>query len=147
MRKKVNFLMLTLIAMVASLAFSSCSKDDEPKSVENYYFVLTSVKTNLVDPNTGQSIAPALKEELISGSADFDSNGKFHMGKTTKDSALNAFEQSVEAYKRSFNEAYAGKNLLPEGGFIDYNFVLQTQSGSTVTTSTIRVTNDGATSY
>lgn len=147
MRKKVYFLMLTLITMVASLAFSSCSKDDEPKSVENYYFVLTSVNTNLVDPNTGQSLAPALKEELISDSSDLDSNGKFHLGKTTKDRALNAFEKSVENYKRAFNEAYAGKNLLPEGGVIDYNFALQTQSGFTVTTSTIRVTNDGATSY
>jgi hypothetical protein len=146
MRMKVNILMLILITMITSIAFSSCSKDDEPQSVDNYYLVLSAVNTNLVDPTTGQSIAPALQEALIKG-GELDSNGKFSMGKTTKESAINAFNESVENYKKSFNEVYAGKNLLPEGGYFDYEFTLQNKSGVIVVKATIRVTNAGATSH
>lgn len=145
MRKKINFMMLTLIATLASLAFTSCSKDDEPQSVENYFFALTSVGTNLVDAN-GQSLAQTFIKDLIAASSDLDSNGMFHIGNTTKESALNAFDKSVENYRKSFNDAYAGKNLLPEGGYIDFTFSLLTQSVSVVTSATIHVTNNGASS-
>lgn len=146
MKKKVTFLMLTLITMITSLAFTSCSKDDEPQSVENYYLVFTSVYTNLGDPTTGESLAQDVYDEFLAAS-DLDTNGEFAFGKTTEKSALKAFNKSIDNYSKSLNDAYAGKNLLPEGGFIEYNFALKTQSGSTVTNSTIQVTNNGALSY
>lgn len=143
MRKKVNFLMLTLIAMVASLAFSSCSKDDEP--TENYYFQLTDVNTNGVDEE-GNSMASSLKEQWMADN-HADSQGKVTLGKYSRENAIKSFDLTIDALKSQYQEIYAGKNLLPQGCYIDYNFTLLTQSGSSVTSSTIRVTNSGASSY
>lgn len=146
MRMKVKILMLTLITMVTSIAFSSCSKDEEPKSVDDYYLVLSSVNTNLVDATTGQSMALVLLEEA-NNELGLDSKGEYFFGQTTKESAVNAFNGSVENFRKAYNEAYAGKNLLPEGGFIDYEFILKNKSGETFDKATIRVTNNGAITY
>ena len=143
MKKKLSFLMLTLVALVASISFTSCDKDDEPTTTENYYLQLTTVETNLVNANTGESLASTLKEAFLSD-PQFDASGKFSIGKTTKEKAIKAFNQSLENFRKSFNDVYAGKDFLPENGYIVYNFVLQNQSGSRVTSASLRVTNSGA---
>lgn len=143
MKEKAKLLMLSLIAMIASLSLSSCGNDDEPQVTEDYYLCLTAVETNLVNAETGESLASALKAEFISGS-ELDANGKFHMGNTTMESAENAFNQSIANFTKSFNDAYAGKNLLPENGYIVYRFSMETKSGKAVETASIRVTNSGA---
>lgn len=143
MRKKINFLMLTLIAMVTSLVFSSCSKDYEP--TENYYFQLTDVNTNGVDVD-GNSVASSFNEEWIAAN-HADSQGRITLGKYSRENAIKSFDLTIDALKGQYQEIYAGKNLLPQGCYIDYNFALLTQAGSTVKSSSIRVTNNGASSY
>ena len=143
MKKKVTFLMLTLVAMVASISFTSCDKDDEPTYTDNYYLQLTSVQSNLVNQETGESLDSALKEEFIAGS-DLDSSGKFSIGKTSKENAVAAFNQSISNFKQALSNAYVGKNILPNNGYIDYNFVLKNNSGSIVQSTSIRVTNTAA---
>lgn len=145
MKKKVTFLMLTLVAMVASISFTSCDKDDEPTYTDNYYLTLSNVVTNCIDAN-GESIAPALKEAWIS---DFNanSNGQFSIGKTSKEEAIKAFDQSISNIKDAYNATYKGTNLLPEGGYFDLYFTLtSSSSSSSIRSATVRVSNSGATS-
>ena len=144
MKKKVTFLMLTLVTLVTSISFISCNKDDEPTITENYYLQLTTVETNLVNANTGESLAAALRDAFLAD-PQFDSSGKFSIGKTTKENAIDAFNQSIENFRKALNDVYAGKELLPENGYVVYNFVLQNQSGTKVKSASLRVTNSGAT--
>ena len=139
MKKKLNFLMLTFFTIIASLVFSSCSKDDELS--ENYYLQLTDVNTNCIDAD-GNSIAPSLIEAWKTA-ADVDPLRGISLGKYSRENAIKSFDLTIEALKSQYQEIYVGKNLLPEGGYITYKFALQTQSGSTVTSSSIQVTNDG----
>lgn len=146
MRKKTNLLMMTLITMITSLVFSSCSKDDESTDLtENYYFQLTDVNTNCVDAN-GNSVASSLMEEWIIA-ADADPLRGISLGKYSRDNAIKSFDLTIEDLRSRYQELYAGKNILPEGGYIIYKFALKTQSGSVVTHASIRVTNTGVTSY
>lgn len=142
MKKKVTFLMLTLIAVFASLTLGSCDKKDEPQNVENYYLQLSSIVTNLVNEE-GQSLEPALREEWIQA-FNADSQGKVLLGKTTVQNAEDAFDESMYNIRNAYDDAYRGKDLLPEGGFIHYNFSLINESGSRWESASINVTNSGA---
>lgn len=148
MKKKVFFLMLAIIAMVASLSLNSCSKvDDALENAaigEDYYIQLTSVETNLMNPETGESLSKELKNEWISANKG-DSAGKVSMGKLSYDNAIKAFDANIKALTSQFNSLYAEKNILPEGGYIVYNYSLVTKS-STYKSASIRITNSGATS-
>lgn len=142
MKKRVTFLILTLIAMVTSFSFTSCSKDDDaPVVTENYYLQLSSIVTNCVDAN-GQSIEGALKDTWVSASKA-DSQGKVLIGNVTSEIATQWFEEYVNTFKTTFNDTYSGKNLLPEGGYINYNFSLVRENRSIKSTS-VYVTNSGA---
>lgn len=142
MKKKACFLMLTLIAVIASLSLTSCDKVDDVLTGEEYFIQLTSVDTNCLDAN-GQSIANVCKSEWISANKA-SSDGKLSMGKLTYESAEKAFAANLSSMRTQFNEAYAGKNLLPDGGYIQYNFSLVTKSGGPYSRSSITITNSGA---
>ncbi len=142
MRKKLNFLMLTLITMIASISLSSCDKVDDALTGEEYYIQLTSVDTNLINED-GQSLGSALKSEWISANKA-SSDGKKSMGRLTYENAEKAFSSNINSMISQFNDIYAGKNLLPEGGYIDYNFSLVSKSEGPYSRASIRVTNSGA---
>ena len=137
MKKKVNFMMLTLIVAITSLSLTSCDKADD---VENYYIELLSVATNCIDVN-GESIAPAIKQNWVLDVAN--SGERFAIGKTTYDSAIDAFDRSITNMKTGYAEAYVGKNLLPQDGAFELLLALVSKSGSRIKTATIRVTNSG----
>lgn len=143
MKKKLSFLMLTLVALVASMSLNSCDKvTEEVFGVENYYLVLSSVDTNLVDAN-GQSLENTLREAWITA-FNANSDGRFSIGKTTEDKAKTAYYESIQNIKSVYDEAYKGKNLLPEGGYFTLNLALIDNSGSRILSSSVRVTNSGA---
>ena len=146
MKKKVCFLMLTLIAAITSLSLTSCGSDDEPQVKSNYYFKLSSVDTNCLDAN-GESIAPTVKNDWITANKA-DAQGKISLGKMTRENAEKAFDANVNSLRTQANDFYVGK--LPQDGYIDYNFSLVVQSSAvngTEKSATIRVTNSGVSVY
>lgn len=142
MKKKLNFLMLTFITMIASLSLISCDKVDNELSGDTYYLQLTSVDTNLIAED-GQSLASTLKSEWIAANKA-SSDGKMSMGKLTYENAEKAFNNNISSMISQLNEVYAGKDLLPEGGYFTYNFSLVTKSEGPFRRASIKVTNSGA---
>lgn len=139
MKTKLNMLMLTLIAMFACLSLSSCDKDNDP--VGSAYVQLSSVDTNCIDAN-GISIASAVESEWITTNKA-DSQGKVLIGKTSLDRAEELFDQNIASMMTQFNDLYAGKNLLPESGYITYHFSLIFNNAA-IRHASITVTNEGA---
>ena len=77
MKKTIKYLMLTLVAVFACVAISSCNKtdDDDPnKGIGNYYVQLTGVETNCIDA-TGNNLADIFKSGWITENKA-DSQGK-----------------------------------------------------------------------
>lgn len=66
MKKTIKYLMLTLVAVFACVAISSCSKDDDDpnKGIGNYYVQLAGVETNCIDA-TGNNLADIFKSGWI----------------------------------------------------------------------------------
>ena len=147
MKKYFKFLMLALVAVLACVSFSSCSNNDDVdpnKGIGNYYLQLYAVETNCVDKN-GNSIAGNLKEEWIKAN-NADAQGKKAIGKADNETARNWFNQFISALVDGYNEAYAGKNLLPENGWILYSFSLGSDAsyGGASENAIIEITNSGA---
>lgn len=145
MKTKVKNLMLALVAVLACVSISSCSKEEDPNmGIGNYYFQLTNVESNCLDEN-GKNIADALKSAWISAN-NADAQGKMLIGKTDKESACARFTQNVDAQVKAHDDAYRGKNLLPKNGYIRLFFSLGSDAsyGGANESSTIEVTNSGA---
>lgn len=146
MKTTIKYLMLTLVAVFACVSISSCSKDDDDpnKGIGNYYFQLSDVETNCIDAN-GNNYADALKSEWISAN-QADAQGKKAIGKTDNESARAWFNQNINALVQAYDEAYRGKNILPENGYINYYFHLGSDAsyGGANEYATIEVTNSGA---
>ncbi|MCM1116000.1 MAG: hypothetical protein NC342_00470 [Pseudoflavonifractor sp.] len=140
MKTKLNMLMLTLITMFACLSLSSCDKDNDPILGESAYVQLTSVETNCLDAN-GNSIASAAKNEWISANKA-DSQAKVLIGKTSLDRAEELFDQNISFMRSQCYDFCDGKNILPEGGYITYNFAL-IFGNAAVRHASIKITNDG----
>lgn len=133
-----------LIAMVVSMAFVSCGNDDDPDDATGtdiYYLQLTKVVSNLASSD-GQSLANALLQEWITINRA-DNQGRILLGKMTKKSAEEVFDVNISSMTDQFNDLYSGKNILPEGGFIEYHFAL-TDLGRIIKSDVIKVNNDGA---
>lgn len=142
MKRKFNFLMFAFIAVLACLSFASCDKDDDPVAVDNYYLQLSEVSSNLVDAN-GNSLTSALITEWIDA-FKADSQGKIAIGKYSDEkSAENGFYKNLDNIVASYNNAYAGKDLLPDDGFFTLKFYLLKEK-TIITSASIRVTNSGA---
>ena len=146
MKTTIKYLMLTLIAVFACVSISSCSKDDDDPNmgIGNYYFQLYAVESNCVDAN-GNNIADALMSEWISAT-QADAQGNVTIGKTDNESARAWFNQNINALVQAYDEAYRGKNFLPENGYINYYFRLGSDAsyGGANEYATIEVTNSGA---
>ena len=146
MKTTIKYLMLTLIAVFACVSISSCSKDDDDpnKGIGNYYFQLSDVETNCIDAN-GNNLADALKSEWISAN-QADAQGKKTIGKTDNESARAWFNQYINTWVQVYDEAYRGKNNLPENGWIRYSFKLYSDAsyGGATAYATIEITNAGA---
>lgn len=146
MKTTIKYLMLTLAAVFACVSISSCSNDeDDPnKGIGNYYFQLTRVETNCIDAN-GKNLSETFLSEWISANKA-DSKGKIEIGKCDNETAFDWFIQNINAMLQAYNEAYQGKNLLPENGYILYTFYLgsDAQYGGASEYATIEVSNAGA---
>lgn len=146
MKTTIKYLMLTLVAVFACVSISSCSKDDDDpnKGIGNYYFQLYTVESNCIDAN-GNNIADALKSEWISAN-QADAQGKKTIGKTDNESARAWFNQNINALVQAYDDAYRGKNLLPENGWILYSFTLGSDAsyGGATANAIIKITNAGA---
>lgn len=140
MKRKLNMLMLTLITLFACLSLSSCDKDNDPILGESAYIQLSSVDTNCLDAS-GNSIASAVKNEWISANKA-DSQGKILIGKTSLERAEELFDQNISSLRSQYYDAYVGKNILPEGGYITYNFAL-IFGNAAIRHASIMITNDG----
>lgn len=137
--------MLTLIAVCASVSLSSCNKEDEVlNGTGNYYVQLCDLETNLCDAK-GNSLKLALTEEWIKATKA-DKQGKLAIGKMNSEKAVIFFNDFIDAFIRSGNETYAGKNILPEGGWILYSFVLDSDAsyGGAQKNVIIEISNSGA---
>lgn len=146
MKTTIKYLMLALVAVFACVSISSCSKDDDDpnKGIGNYYFQLSDVETNCIDAN-GNNLADAFKSEWISAN-QADAQGKKAIGKTDNESARAWFNQNINALVQAYDEAYRGKNLLPENGWILYSFTLGSDAsyGGATANAIIEITNAGA---
>ena len=60
-----------------------------------------------------------------------------------RNNAIKAFDTNIKSLTSQYNSFYAGKNILPEGGYIVYNYSLVAKS-STYKSASIRITNSGA---
>lgn len=134
--------MLAIVTMIACLPFTSCDKVDDIIGVDNYYLQLVDVNSNLVDEN-GNSLDSALKADWIDA-FKADSQGKISMGKDSDEKrAEKAFYQSLDNMVEVYNNAYAGKNLLPEGGYFTLKIALLKENSS-IKTASVKVANSGA---
>lgn len=148
MKKTIKYLMLTLVAVFACVAISSCSKedDDDPnKGIGNYYVQLVGVETNCVDATTGNNMADNFRSGWISENKA-DSQGKKTIGKTDNETARTWFNQYINALVQNADEEFRSKNLLPENGFIRYYFSLGSDAsyGGANENAIIEVSNSGA---
>lgn len=145
MKKRLISFLLILVAVCASVSLSSCNKEDEVlNGTGNYYVQLWNLETNLCDAE-GNSLKLALKEEWIK-TVKADKQGRVAIGKMNKENAKKFFNDFVEETIRSGNETYAGKNILPEGGWILYSFVLDSDAsyGGAQENVIIEISNSGA---
>ena len=146
MKTTIKYLMLTLVAVFACVSISSCSKDDDDPNmgIGNYYFQLSDVETNCIDAN-GNNLADAFKSEWISAN-QADAQGKKTIGKTDRESARAWFIQTINALVQAYDDAYRGKNLLPENGWIPYSFTLGSDAsyGGATANAIIEITHAGA---
>ena len=146
MKKTIKYLMLTLVAVFACVAISSCSKDDDDpnKGLGNYYVHSTGVETNCVDA-TGHNLADIFKSGWITENKA-DSQGKKTIGKTDNETARTWFNQYINALVQNADEEFRGKNLLPENGYVRYYFSLGSDAsyGGANENAIIEVSNSGA---
>lgn len=147
MKKTIKYLMLTLVAVLACVAISSCSKDDDDdpnKGIGNYYVQLTGVETNCIDA-TGNNLADTFKSGWITENKA-DSQGKKTIGKTDNETARTWFNQYINALVQNADEEFRGKNLLPENGYVRYYFSLGSDAsyGGANENAIIEVSNSGA---
>lgn len=147
MKKTIKYLMLTLVAVFACVAISSCSKDDDDdpdKGIGNYYVQLGGVETNCIDA-TGNNLADTFKSGWISENKA-DAQGKKTIGKTDNETARTWFNQFINSLVQGFDEELRGNNLLPENGYIRYYFSLGSDAsyGGANENAIIEVTNSGA---
>ena len=146
MKKTIKCLMLTLVAVFACVAISSCSKDDDDpnKGIGNYYVQLTGVETNCVDA-TGNNLADIFKSGWITENKA-DSQGKKTIGKTDNETARTWLNQYINALVQNADEEFRGKNLLPENGYVRYYFSLGSDAsyGGANENAIIEVSNSGA---
>lgn len=126
--KKFKNSLMSLIAIVAMAAFTSCEKAAE------YYIALDNVETNMVDAY-GNSLAQAYYDAFV-----FDNGGKTQsLGSTTsEDEAIETFNASCANLKNQFDAAFANLTL-PNGWYIAYTLSLHidSPSGETITTKRI----------
>lgn len=144
MKSKIKYLMLALVAVFACVSFSSCDAIEEDLlGVYDYYYQLSGVQSNCFDAN-GNDISSACKEEWKT-IVNADGNYRIKVGKTTNEKAVEWFNMNIDANLKAYDELYAGKNLLPEGGWVVYTFRLFSDSPKGVTKSaSIEVSNSGA---
>lgn len=147
MKKTIKYLMLTLVAVFACVAISSCSKDDDDdpnKGIGNYYVQLAGVETNCIDA-AGNNLADIFKSGWITENKA-DSQGKKTIGKTDNETARTWFNQYINALVQNADEEFRGKNLLPENGYVRYYFSLGSDAsyGGANENAIIEVTNFGA---
>ena len=148
MKKTIKYLMLTLVAVFACVAISSCSKDDDDpdKGIGNYYVQLVGVETNCIDATTGNNMADNFKSGWISANKA-DAQGRKTIGKTDNETARTWFNQNINALVQAFDEMYRGKNLLPENGYIRYYYFSlgsDASYGGANENAIIEVSNSGA---
>lgn len=141
MKTTIKYLMLTLVAVFACVSFSSCSSDDDPveKGIGNYYFQLTNIKSNCVDPDEFFNIWIQANKA--------DSQGKMAIGKTDRESAEKWFDTNISSLVDGYSSMYEGK--IPEGGFIELSFYLgvDVSYGYAGKYAHIEITNSGARKY
>lgn len=146
MKTKIKYFMLTLVAVFACVSISSCSKneDDPNKGIGNYYFQLYAVETNCIDAN-GNSLADFFMSQWITAN-NADEQGKISIGKTDNETARAWFNKMINAQVQVHDEAYRGKNLLPENGIIRLSFFMGSDAsyGGANEEATIEITNSGA---
>lgn len=106
--------MLTLVAVFACVAISSCSKDDDDpnKGIGNYYVQLAGVETNCIDA-TGNNLADIFKSGWITENKA-DSQGKKTIGKTDNETARTWFNQYINALVQNADEEFRGKISFPK---------------------------------
>lgn len=115
MKTKFKYLMFALVAVLACVSISSCSKEDDlSKGIGNYYFRLTNVESNCVDPNE------VYNYWVRDNNAD--SKGKLAIGRIDRQTAEEWFETTVTSLANAYSAAYEDK--LPEGGLIRLTFYL-----------------------
>jgi hypothetical protein len=151
MKTKLMCLVRILLVVFACVGFSACSsKDDDDMGttstgVGNYYFQLYTVETNLIDANSGISLKTSLMEEWKNAN-NADSQYRISLGKMDKEKARTTFSTLVNSLLQQYNNAYAGKNLLPESGYILYSFVVCSDDAYAGANENkiIQITNSGA---
>lgn len=145
MKKTFKYLMLALVAVLACVSISSCSKDndeDPSKGMGNYYVQLHNFESNITDAK-GNNIAELIKSEWLS-MMQADSQGKKVIGKTDNENARMWFNQFVNETMQQFGEI--GKTSIPENGYIRFSVSLGSDAsyGGANEFATIEITNTGA---
>ena len=114
------------------VSFSSCSgdDDDDPVSgIHDYY-----IECNVSGGGLDASELTELKSELNLIMTDFD------LDAMDKDQAIYIFDQVVKEFKYEFSEGIVGVE-----GTLKITLTLKTVEGSSVKSSTLKITNTGCT--
>lgn len=120
--KKIKAFLMSLLTLTMSMSFSSCGTDDIVELFQDEYFiVLDEVATNIVNPETGESLASVIYEDFT-----FDKGGKSQSLGKSDIAPLDAFEKSCEIIRKSLEEVYSAN--LPEGGWISFTLSLRKDS-------------------
>lgn len=120
--KKIKMILTSLFVFTMAISVSSCGTEDIIEMFQDeYYIVLDEISSNLVNPETNESLNSAIYNEFA-----FDKGGKSQSLGKSDIAPLEAFEKSCENIKASLQQAYNGK--MPSGGWITYVFSLRKDS-------------------
>lgn len=147
MKTTIQYLMLALIVVFTCVSISSCIDEEEDSNlgIGNYYFELVRVETNCIFDSVETNSPDYLYSQWIS-SNQTDAEGKVNLGKMNREYAREWFAQTIETLVNDYDSAYKGKDILPQNGYIIYQFHLGSDAsyGGAEEYSTIYVSNSGA---
>lgn len=137
--------MLALVAVFACVSFSSCSLFEDEDNGFGTYYCKCWVDTNCLGAD-GQSIGKTLENQWYELNNASPQEG-LKVGKVNAETAEKWFNETMNSLLQTYNELYAGKGLLPEGGWIDYHYYLTSdaKSGGSNASVIISIDNNGAT--
>ena len=127
--KAIKFLTMTLAMLMLSVVFPSCSDDDDPVEVYDYY-----IEWNVSGGGLDSSKLDYMESELNLLVSDLD------LYSMDKEDAVYVFDYFLQQLQWQFSAGIAGVE-----GTLKITLTLMTTEGTSVTTATLNITSTGCT--